>query len=266
MNPRVALIILCCAVGAAVHADDQSTELATAVNKSHALNKDESDILQRHNPFYFAYGHDLSKLQLSFRTPLVRTWSLYFGYTQQMFWALSQQSKPFRDLTFNPELFYQLTTPDMGLLKSTDFGIFNHNSNGKDGPESRSYNKSYVRFNFERELQHWVARFSVQVQDIYNFDPGNADIQDHIGPLAFNLTFIQLFEGWLDKSEISLQAFPGGKFAEHWDYGGYQLSLSFRLGGIRLVPAFYLQYYKGFAETLLNYSDRVDVFRAGIIF
>jgi len=242
------------------------TNLSEQKDKSAAVDKDESDILQRHRPFYFAYGHDTSKLQLSFRSPLVRTWPLYFGYTQLMFWALQADSKPFNDLTFNPELFYQLKTPSSGMLKSIDFGIFSHNSNGKAGPASRSYNNSYVRVNFEKELKHWIARFSVQVQDLYNFDPGNEDIQDHIGPLTLNLSFIQLFDGWIDKSEFSLQAFPGGKFANHWDYGGYQASLSFRLGGVNIVPAFYLQYYKGFAETLLNYSQRVDVFRAGIIF
>jgi len=197
---------------------------------------------------------------------VVRTWQLYFGYTQLMFWALNRDSKPFHDLLFNPELFYTYRTEKNWPLKTIDFGIFNHNSNGRDGPASRSFNKSYVRFNFEKELKNWVARFSVQAQDIYAFDNGNKDIQDHIGPLAFNMSFIQLFDGWVDKSEISLQAFPGGKFATHFDYGGYQLSWSFRFGGLQIVPAFYLQYYKGFAETLLNYSERVDVFRAGIIF
>lgn len=240
--------------------------LVRAKDKSEAIDKDETDILQRHNPFYFAYGHELSKLQVSFKTPLVRTWPLYFGYTQQMFWALNRDSKPFHDLTFNPELFYSYKSEKDWMLRAIDFGIFNHNSNGRDGGASRSFNKSYVRFNFEKELQHWVARFAVQVQDIYAFDPGNADIQGHIGPLALNLSFIQLFDGWLDKSEVSLLAFPGGKFADHWDYGGYQLSWSFRFGGLHIVPAFYLQYYKGFAETLINYSQRVDVFRAGVIF
>ena len=244
----------------------EEPQLADSKNKSAAIDKDETDILQRHNPFYVAYGHELTKLQLSFRTPLMRKHPLYFGYTQQMFWALSQDSKPFRDLTFNPELFYQYRIPDAGLIKSMDLGFFAHNSNGKDGPASRSYNKSYLRMNVEKELQHWVARFSIQVQDLYGFDPGNMDIQDHIGPLVFNLSFIQLFNGWIDKSEVALMAFPGGKFANHWDYGGYQLSWSFRLGGLQMVPAFYLQYYKGYAETLLNYADRVDVFRAGIIF
>ncbi|MGZ3722938.1 MAG: phospholipase A [Bdellovibrionales bacterium] len=240
--------------------------LSEAKDKADAIDKDETDILQRHQPFYFAYGHELSKLQVSFKTPLVRTWQLYFGYTQLMFWALNRDSKPFHDLTFNPELFYTYHLDNRPLLKSIDFGFLNHNSNGKDGPESRSFNKSYVRFNFEKELKHWVARLSIQAQDIYNFDPGNANIQDYVGPLAFNMTFIQLFDGWLDKSEISLAALPGGKFANGWDHGGYQLSWSFRLGGLKIVPAFYLQYYRGFAETLINYNERVDVFRGGVIF
>src|SRR4051812_44619775 len=78
--------------------------------------QEEQSLLQRHHPFYFAYGQPLSKLQLSFKTPIIKDQPLYFGYTQVMFWALRESSKPFRDLTYNPELFYRLQTHDTGLL------------------------------------------------------------------------------------------------------------------------------------------------------
>lgn len=239
---------------------------AETKNTVKTVDQDDASILQRHYPFYFAYGHGLSKLQLSFKTPLVRTWPLYFGYTQLLFWALNDNSKPFRDLTYNPELFYRWSVKDMHWLKSIDFGFFSHNSNGKAGLDSRSFNKSYLRANFERAGPRWLTRFSAQVSDLYDFDETNHDIQDYIGPLALNISFIQLFESWVDKSEVALQFSPGGKFADRWDRGGYQLSWAFRLGGIQLVPAFYLQYYNGYAETLLNYNKRVDVFRGGLIF
>jgi hypothetical protein len=69
---------------------DAYQPLAEAKDKAAAIDKDETDILQRHNPFYFAYGHELSKIQVSFKTPLVRDWQLYFGYTQLMFWAATR--------------------------------------------------------------------------------------------------------------------------------------------------------------------------------
>jgi outer membrane phospholipase A len=230
------------------------------------VDREDQSVLQRHRPFYFAYGNPVSKLQVSFKTPIVRDWPLYFGYTQFMFWALTEKSKPFRDLTYNPELFYRLDKR-WGLLSSVDFGIFAHNSNGKGGKDSRSLDEQYVRLNFDHEGRRWMTRFAVQGAYLHGFDDTNKNIQKFLGPLSVSVSFIQLFDGsWIDKSEINLQATPGGKLADSWDYGGYQLSWSFRLGGIDLVPAFYLQYYHGFAETLLNYDKRVSEFRGGIIF
>lgn len=233
----------------------------------------EAQLLQRHKPFYFAYGNPNSKIQVSFKTPLLNKFPLYFGYTQLMFWRLRENSVPFKDMTFNPEFFYRFYLNPSSTLRSIDAGFWGHNSNGKAGSVSRSYNTRYVRFNLEKEGHRWTTRANIQLQYLYGFDQTNAEvhryneqIQYFVGPLLMNLTFVQLFDGWFDKSEISLDVIPGGKFAQDWDHGGYQLSWSFRLGGVNLTPSFYLQYYHGFAETLLNYNERVDAFRGGIIF
>jgi outer membrane phospholipase A len=227
--------------------------------------REENTLLQRHRPFYFAYGRPLSKLQLSFKTPIIKTWPLYFAYTQVMFWELATSSKPFRDFTYNPELFYRQRI-EGGPLTSVDFGVWAHDSNGKAGADSRSYDSNYLRFNFEREGHRWTTRLSATLAYMHGFDDTNRDIQNHVGPVSLGLSFIQLFDAWFDKSEVALQASPGGKFAQDWGRGGYQLSWSFRLGAVRLVPAFYLQYYRGYAETLLNYDQRVNEFRGGVIF
>ena len=257
--------------GSALRAEtgDQATAappIATAIDKSEAIDRENSEVLQRLYPFFVAYGKEEIKMQVSFKTPLVRTVPFYFGYTQLMFYAFDDHEKSFRDVTYNPQLFYRFGTEHWGFLKSIDVGIFDHNSNGKPGDLHRSYNDEYVRVNFETGSSNWLTRFSVKAQALYGLETGNKDIQAYIGPLAFGVTFIQLFEGWLDKSELSLQAVPGGKFANHWEKGGYQLSFSFRLGGVKMVPAFYMQYYNGFAETLLNYNQRVNDFRAGLVF
>lgn len=254
------------AVDEAASKGDAADETTTNGDTAKKLDTEDEAILQRHQPFYFVYGEPLSKLQLSFKAPAIRGVPLYFGYTQFMFWALTEESKPFRDFTYNPELFYRWSPADWGWLTSIDFGIFGHNSNGKKGPESRSLDKHYIRFNFEREGRRWLTRFSLQAAYLYNFDPTNKNIQEYMGPVSATISFVQLFDSWIDKSEVALTAAPGGKFASRWDQGGYQLSWSFRLGGIDLVPAFYLQYYYGYSETLLNYSVDVREFRGGLIF
>ena len=247
---------------------EQAAESALVDTSSTSARLDEEDesTLQRHHPFYFAFGRPTSKLQVSFKTPIIKELPLYFGYTQFMFWALEEESKPFRDLTYNPELFYRWSQQRWRILDSIDFGVWSHTSNGKAADDSRSLNRNYVRFNFQREGRRWITRTGVQLSYLHGFDPTNRDIQDYIGPLAFSISFIQLFDAWIDKSELALQVSPGGKFAENWDRGGYQLSWSFRLGTFDLVPAFYVQYYYGYAETLLNYDSQVSELRGGVIF
>jgi outer membrane phospholipase A len=239
-----------------------AAEKAPAAEK---IDREDSSILERHYPFYFVYGEPLSKLQLCFKAPVLRGQNLYFAYTQVMFWALQEDSKPFRDLTYNPELFYRWETP-WTLLKSIDFGLIGHTSNGRLGGESRSYDMNYLRFNTERTGHRWLTRMSAQVAYLHGFDPTNRDIQKYVSPLSLSISFVQLFDAWFDKSEVAFSAWPGGKFADKWGQGGYEVSWSFRLGAIKIVPAFYLQYYYGYAEALLNYDQHVREFRGGLIF
>ncbi|MGE4132597.1 MAG: phospholipase A [Bdellovibrionales bacterium] len=251
---------------AMVHATDQ-TPTEQESSESRTINDEtrrEERILQRHSPLYFAYGEPNSKLQLSFKSAVIRGFPLYMAYTQVMFWELNAESKPFRDFTYAPELFYRMNLQEVGWLKSVDFGLFGHNSNGKSGDASRSLDMNYLRFNFEREGRRWTTRFSTQFAYLHGFDPGNNRIQDYVGPLTFSLTFIQLFDSWLDKTMLTFSAAPGGKFAQDWDRGGYQVSWAFRLGGLDLIPAFYVQYYYGYAETLLNFDQHNRELRVGL--
>lgn len=236
-------------------------------SSSQLLDLEERFYLSRHQPLYFAVGNPDSKAQLSFKHRIVKKQPIYFGYSQIIFWDLGGDSKPFKDATYNPEFFYTHNFhQDYGILRSIDFGFWEHNSNGKDGAASRSFNRSYIRANFELEYEKWILRFSTKLGYIYSLDRTNKDIQDNISPLELKISLVELFRGVLDKSEFHIRFFPGGKYADRFDKGGFELGLSFRLGGLDLIPAFYMQYFNGFAESLINYDERVNEFRAGFIF
>lgn len=251
-----------------VTAQEISTESppSPTLSKVGFLKRQDESYLQQHYPFFFAYNESLSKLQISFKTPLMKTLPLFFGYTQLMFWDLHADSKPFRDLTYNPELFYRLNIRSWSLLKSIDLSIFNHTSNGKSGSESRSYERTNLRANFEKEFSSRILSFYIQWSYLYAIEKNNQDIRDYISPLAIGVSIFQLLDSYIDKSELAFQLIPGGRKGEEISSGGYQVSWSFRPGGLNIVPALYLQFYSGHAETLLNYNTRVDVFRAGFIF
>src|SRR3546814_16451379 len=62
-----------------------------------------------------------------------------------MFWYLGAYSSPFRNIDFQPELFYLTpsTTLSNGISLSAQGGI-RHESNGRDGDASRSINSIYI--------------------------------------------------------------------------------------------------------------------------
>lgn len=248
--------------------EEKDTKFApqTLKNKE-ALEKEDNLNLFRHQPFYFAYGNPDSKVQLSFKYRVITDMPIYFAYTQIMFWDLTEDSKPFKDSTYNPEFIYTYDLEKKIFLDTIDFGVWEHNSNGKSGDASRSFERAFVRFNFAREYDKFLFKFSTKLGYIYGLDKTNDDIRDYISPLELRFSFIGLFKGWaMDRSSFDIRYFPGGDWAQDWGRGGYELSTSFRLGGLSIVPAFYVQYFRGYAESLINYNQRVSELRAGFIF
>jgi len=221
--------------------------------------------IMRHKPIYFAYNNPLTKVQFSFKSPIIEDIPFYFAYSQTIFWKLQAESKPFLDATYNPEFFYRFKFP-ADRHYSLDLGLFEHNSNGKGGSDSRSYNQTYVRLNYYFEFTDWIVVVAGKLRYIYSLDPQNRDILDYVGPAEFEFRVIQLFRGWVDKGELIVNLNPGGKFADKFDKGGLQIGYDFRLGGVKVVPAFYIQYYTGYGETLVNYNQRVQALRAGFLF
>lgn len=222
-------------------------------------------LIRSHRPVYFAYGRPLTKIQFSFRSQLSEAVPVNFAYSQLIFWQLHRASKPFLDATYNPEVFIRL--PWGGpRWRAFDFGLWEHNSNGKGGLESRSFDQTYFRAAYGLEWQEWGLVLSTKLKYIYNRDRTNPDIRNYIGPVDFEVRVLGLLDSVLDKTEIIFSLQPGGKFATDWGRGGYQVSVNFHVRGLHMNPAFYLQYYHGYAETLINYKQKVDSFRAGLMF
>jgi len=101
--------------------------------------------LQQYRPIYFLFGKTDTKIQFSFKVQWIETLPVYFAYTQLMMWDVLKPSAPFRDLNYNPEVFYRWNI-DHNASRWLDFGAFEHESNGRAGTASRSWNRLYLRF------------------------------------------------------------------------------------------------------------------------
>ena len=117
--------------------------------------------ISAYEPIYFLVGTDpeKSKFQFSFKYRFVDkdgpasknlSWlaGLHFGYTQTSYWNLEDDSLPFEDTSYKPELFH--LTRNIGARPSWMQGFFvqtgfRHESNGQAEPLSRSTNFFYVR-------------------------------------------------------------------------------------------------------------------------
>src|SRR5690606_36652848 len=143
--------------------------------KIDTLYKEAARALAPYKPIYFAYGNPSTKIQLSFRTELSNSFPLNFAYTQLVFWELGKDSKPFLDATYNPEFFYRWKI-NGDRWNTIDFGLWEHNSNGKGGLASRSYDQSYIRSIYATTWRNWILMLSPKIRFIYNTDDTNSNI------------------------------------------------------------------------------------------
>ena len=81
-----------------------------------------------YQPSYFIFGKENLKMQFSSKYRVAKNYNLYLAYTQVMFWDIYEQSAPFNDINYNPEIFYRLIEGDTKFIRSIDFG-YHHTSN-----------------------------------------------------------------------------------------------------------------------------------------
>jgi outer membrane phospholipase A len=189
---------------------------------------------------------------------------LYFGYTQVSLWDLEADSTPFYDNSFKPSFFF--LHEGVGRWsegrRSVDLQTgLEHESNGRDGEDSRSVNIVYVRplVHFDRVFG---GRFTVAPK-VYGYIGGlsdNPDIADYRG-------YVDLELAWKDPDGWKLSAML--RKGMESSYGSVQVDASYPLDKIfkGSFDAFvHLQYFNGWGESLLSYNHKLPAqFRLGIM-
>lgn len=229
--------------------------------------------LDFHEPMYFVVGGrspHAARYQLSFRYRLFDdrgvvaetlpvTRGLYFGFTQTSLWDLESDSKPFRDTSFRPSLFYQwkLLDPSDGASLALAGG-YEHESNGRGGTESRSIDTLFLRADGRYYFDDGETYLGVSPKLWGYIDKeDNPDIQRYRGYGELGLRF-----GRDDSLILAALLRRGTK-----GVGSTQLDLSYplRRSVFSGVGAFlHLQYFNGYGETLLDYNEgRRPQFRIG---
>ena len=193
-----------------------------------------------------------AKFQISFKTKVAQEifgprGDLWFGYTQSSRWQVydSAASRPFRETNYEPELMlvfgtrYRLLGLDGRLL-----GIsLNHQSNGKDLPYSRSWNRVIGMIGFERQAWTLMLRPWWRLPEVSG-EEDNSDIEDFIG--RGDVLVVRRVRS----HEISL-------LARHSLRGGERSHGALELGWVFPIHRDlrgYLQVFHGYGESLIDYN------------
>ncbi len=201
------------------------------------------------------------KFQISFKFPVVNglfgdDGDLYFAYTNRSFWQAfnGDISSPFRDTNHEPEAWLQFT-PDWELLgfknRVIALGAV-HQSNGRAGPLSRSWNRLYADFIFERGDFYFSLKPWWRIPEKFSNDD-NPDITDYLG----NFEFLGIYK--YGRNRFGLMVRNNLDFGDN--RGAFQLDWSFPL--YRHMRG-YLQWFNGYGESLIDYDHYNNSFGVGI--
>jgi phospholipase A1 len=186
-------------------------------------------------------------------TPL-RVWG---GYTQSSRWQVynGHESRPFRETNYEPEVIFAwpLDRTFWGWrLRQLSLAL-NHQSNGRELPLSRSWNRVIGEAAFERD--HWTLQVRPWLRlNERAADDDNPDISDHIGRSEVLLT------GKLGPSIVALQlrhSLRGGGRSR----GSAQLEWAYPIDGALHA---YSQWFVGYGESLIDYNHRQNRIGLGV--
>ncbi len=208
---------------------------------------------------------------------VVKGLDVWMSYSQLSFWQLynSAFSAPFRDVNYEPELLIGLRT-DYEILgfKGRFLNVgFNHQSNGRSRPLSRSWNRLVANIGLERQ------NFSLQLKTWFRLPENeeNDDNPDLTRYMGYGELWATLY--WKD---MRFAMMLRNNFRQE-NLGAIQLDWSIppsTLGKLvlgRVVSeawidkyfsdkfSLYVQYFNGYGEGLMDYNKSINRISIGLM-
>ena len=180
---------------------------------------------------------------------------LWFGYTITSFWQAYNDtiSSPFRETNYEPEamLVFRTDVEIAGFRgRFLNLGMV-HQSNGRSEGLSRSWNRAYAQFGFERGNLALLVRpwYRIPERDVDD----NPDIEDYLGHGDLQVVY--------RKGRNAYSLLLRNNFKSPDNRGALKLNWSFPLYG-RLKG--YVQYFNGYGESLIDYNHSQQSFGIGV--
>ena len=199
------------------------------------------------------------KFQLSFKTKILQSFlwgkaDLWIAYTQVSHWQIynADLSRPFREINYEPEIILNFPVKFNFLgFKTRMIGVsFNHESNGKSLPNTRSWNRVILLAGFERDNWNIYLRPWYVVPDLRE----NPDITNYMGNGDMTVIYsrnrsVYTFEG---SHNFNFTGQMRGSAAFSWSY-----PIKGNLKG-------YLQVTHGYGNSLIDYNNNQTTVGVGV--
>ena len=198
--------------------------------------------------FQISFRHRLTKSILPFHS------HLFLSYSQKAIWNVFEESLPFHDLNFNPAIGVQKLVIYQGKLVGNASIILEHESNGRDGEASRSWNK--VSFSGAAIID---PRLVVHAKTWIPIIDGqqNKDILKYSGIFQAGAQFLAEDQRWV--ADVTFVKRQG------WNLNfNTILNVGFRLSK-RRNQYLMLHFYDGYGENMLDYNKYHCNLRVGLL-
>ena len=204
------------------------------------------------------------KFQISFKTKALHNilgkkigGDIWVGYTQTSRWQLYSPdiSRPFRETNYEPEVMFVIPTPyKIFGLNGVFAGIgFNHQSNGRSNPLSRSWNRVIMQFGWETKDMSIVLRpwWRLQEEPIEDNNPG---IENYIGRGDLMVAYEK------ERHDLSIIARHSMRFGDD-NRGSMQIDYAYRIYDYLKL---HLQIFHGYGESLIDYNHKQTTVGLGV--
>lgn len=197
--------------------------------------------------FQLSISQRLTKSKLPFDS------YLFIQYTQKAFWDVFRESLPMRDLNFNPGIGLGHLIIRHNKYIGKAYLMLEHESNGRDSIDSRSWNKItlscalVLNGNWETQFKTWIPIIDGE---------NNKDILKYNGIFQFAVNYRTC------NKRLQIGALITQRKA--WFGFNTQLELSYKFNK-RENQFFFIQYYNGYGENLLEYNQYKNMLRVGFV-
>lgn len=183
-------------------------------------------------------GFDENNLRFQFSLVKDLLDPIDFAYTQRSIWRLWEHSGPITDIDFNPQLFASWEDINY-LVKNASIG-YEHESNGLDGNNSRSWERVFYQQTL-RHNEHVSTKTKIWAPFFLH---ENQEIKDYQGIMEISLNI--KYKQFLVTNTTRIK---NNTFEVEWDLGSFNI---------------YGQVFNGYGKNIKEYNKENHYYGVGV--